>query len=115
MARTFNEQELMDNVGNDLAFLTETVQMLETDGPCLMKQIREALVAGDAPAVGRAAHALKGMVSNFCSPQTQASALQVEKAGKSGNLAAAQEAMGALDSQLESLVTDLTAFLKERG
>ncbi len=39
MASTFNEQELLDSVGNDLAFLAETVQMLETDGPPLMRRI----------------------------------------------------------------------------
>ena len=50
MAKTFHEQELLDNIGDDVAFLAETVQMLETDGPALLKQIRDAVAAGDAPA-----------------------------------------------------------------
>ena len=91
MAKTFNENELLDRVDNDLEFLAETVQILQCDGQCAMDQIREAIAAGDAPSVGRAAHALKGIVSNFCSPQTQASALAVEQMGKSGDLSAAPE------------------------
>ena len=101
MAQTFDEQDLLDNVGNDLAFLAETVQMLETDGPSLMKQIHEALAAGDAQALGRAAHTLKGMVANFCSPQTQALALEVEKMGKNDDLSAAPGAVKALDGATE--------------
>jgi two-component system, sensor histidine kinase and response regulator len=115
MAKTFNEQELLDNVGNDMEFLAETVRMLETDGPSLMKQIREAVAAGDAPALGRAAHALKGMVSNFCSPRTQASALDVEKMGKSGDLSAAGPAVNVLNSQLESLIGELSASIQARA
>lgn len=113
MAQAFNEQDLLDTVGNDLAFLAETVQMLEIDGPSLMKQIHQALAAGDAPALGRAAHTLKGMIANFCSPQTQAIALEVEKVGKSGNLAAAPRMVKALDEQLKSLIGQLIALLKE--
>ncbi len=115
MPTTFDEQELLENVGNDMSFLAETVQMLETDGPPIMKQIHQAVAAGDAPALGRLGHALKGMVSNFCSPQTQARALEVEKAGKTGDLPAAEKAAKALDGQLESLLGELIAFVKEKN
>ncbi len=111
MAKTFHEQELLDNVSNDMTFLAETVQMLQDDAPSLMKQIRDALAAGDAPAVGKAAHTLKGMVSNFCAPDAQASALAVEKLGKGGDLAAAPAAVTALDAHVSSLLGELTTFI----
>jgi len=114
MADAFDEEELLDRVDNDLEFLAETVQMLQDDGRSTMQQIRDALAAGDAPSVGRAAHALKGMVSNFCSPQTQASALAVEQMGKSGDLSAAPEAVRILGDRLEALQGELAAFVKER-
>jgi hypothetical protein len=60
MARAFDEQELMDRVDNDLSFLADTVQMLESDGRALMAELKTALAAGDAPAIGGKAHALKG-------------------------------------------------------
>ena len=114
MASTFNENELMDRVDNDLEFLAEALQMLQCDGPSAMQQIRDALAAGDAPSLGRAAHALKGIVSNFCSPQTQASALEVEQMGKKGDLSAAPGAVTILGDRLEALLGELTAFVKER-
>jgi HPt (histidine-containing phosphotransfer) domain-containing protein len=114
MADTFDETALLDRVDNDLAFLAETVQMLESDGRSAMQEIRDALAAGNAPAVGRAAHALKGIVSNFCSPRTQASALEVEQMGKGGDLSAASAAVDILGQRLETLMGELQSFVKER-
>jgi len=114
MAETFDKDELLDRVDNDWEFLAETVQMLQSDGQSAMHQIREAMSAGDAPSLGRAAHALKGIVSNFCSPQTQAIALEVEQMGKSGDLSAAPEAVDILGSRLEALLGELATFVKER-
>ena len=107
----FDENELLARVDNDWEFLGETVQMLVTDGRELMQHVRSAAAAGDAPAVGRAAHTLKGMISNFCAPAAQASAFEVEKIGKGGDLAAAPAAIQSLDVQLEALIAALTEFI----
>ena len=64
-------RELLEHVDNDTAFLADTVQMLETDGRAMMVELKTAVAAGDAPAVGRTAHTLKGMISNFCAPAVQ--------------------------------------------
>ena len=74
MPTTFDENELLSRVDNDRAFLGETVEMLAQDGRALLADVRSAVAAGDAAAVGRAAHALKGMISNFCAPTAHASA-----------------------------------------
>src|SRR5687768_3963190 len=97
MAQSFNETELVARVDGDLEFLTETVQMLDADGRALLADVGQALAAGDALAVGRAAHALKGMISNFCAPEAQQSALEDERIGKGGDLAPAPAAVAALD------------------
>ena len=115
MPRVFDEKELIERVDNDWEFLGETVQMLSTDGPALLKAIRRATESGDAPAVGREAHALKGMISNFCSPPAHACALEVERLGKGGDLAAVPPALGLLETQLNTLIADLTAFLAARA
>jgi HPt (histidine-containing phosphotransfer) domain-containing protein len=114
MARAFDEQELMDRVDNDLSFLADTVQMLESDGRALMAELKTALAAGDAPAIGGKAHALKGMISNFCAPATQALALEVERAGKAGDCATAAAAAARLEPHLEALITELSSFIKAR-
>jgi len=110
----FDHQELLERIDNDWDFLAETIQMLSTDGPVLIKEIRGGIGSGDAAAVGRAAHSLKGMVSNFCSPATLASAFEVEKLGKSGDLSSAPQAVKALEDQVGLLTAELNKFLDTR-
>ncbi len=115
MAAAFDEAELLDRVGNDIAFLGDTVQMLADDGRALMDEVRRAVAAGDAPALGRSAHALKGMISNFCAPDTQQSALELERMGRSGDLAAAPAAVERLQSRLQALTAELLEFVRVRA
>src|SRR3954466_6619918 len=107
MPPVFDRAELLDRVGNDMAFLSETIDMLVADGRSLMADIQKAVQAGDAAGVGRSAHALKGMISNFCAPGPQEAALAVEKLGKSGDLSGAPEALKRVGEQLEVLIAEL--------
>src|SRR4051812_14503027 len=114
MSRVFNHKELLERIDNDWDFLAETIQMLSTDAPVLIDEIRRCVGSGDAAAVGRAAHSLKGMVSNFCAPATLACAYEVEKLGKSGDLSAAPQAVKSLEDQLGLLTSELNNFLTTR-
>jgi two-component system, sensor histidine kinase and response regulator len=114
MSQVFDERELLERVDQDCSFLRETVEMFATDGRELMQEISAALAAGDTAAVGRAAHTLKGMISNFCSPAAQASAFEVEKLGKGGDLSAAPEAVKELAQNVETLIGALNDFLATR-
>jgi HPt (histidine-containing phosphotransfer) domain-containing protein len=111
MPRRFEEQELLERVDNDREFLGETVQMLSAEGPALLSGIRRATEQGDAPAVARGAHALKGMISNFCSPSAHASASELERIGMGGDLSPAPIALDRLEADLGALIADLTDFL----
>jgi HPt (histidine-containing phosphotransfer) domain-containing protein len=114
MSRPFDQQELLERGDNDWDFLGETVQMLATDGRALLGEVRRAVESGDAPGLGRAAHTLKGMISNFCAPAAQATAFQLEKFGKAADLTAAPAALRSLETQLESLIVALNEFLATR-
>jgi len=115
MARTFDESELLARVDNDVAFLAETVDMLVADGPSLLAQVRAALAAADAAAVGRHAHALKGMISNFCAASAHGTAHEIEKLGKQGELAGVPAALERMESELADLTSELAAFVKARA
>lgn len=115
MAEHFDEAELLERVDNDVAFLAETVDMLATDGPTLLASVRAAIQAGDGAAVGKHAHALKGMISNFCAPTTQECALELEKMGKANALAAAPAALRALEERVAALTAELQSFIKARA
>src|SRR5688500_9619253 len=98
MSQAFDEQELLDRVDSDTEFLAEAVQMLSDDGPALVRSIRASVDAGEADRVASAAHTLKGMVSNFCAATAQASAYEVERLAKGGDLAGAGAAVDAVDA-----------------
>jgi HPt (histidine-containing phosphotransfer) domain-containing protein len=115
VAQLFDEAELMERVDYDVAFLAETVQMLESDGRALMVELKAAVDSGDAPAIGRTAHTLKGMISNFCSPGIQMLALDVEKAGKADDGTGAAAASAKLEPGLEALIVELVAFVRARS
>ncbi len=114
MARTFDEDQLLQRVDHDLSFLGETVQMLESDGRALMKSVKSALAAGKASDVGQHGHALKGMISNFCAAEAHAIAAEIERAGKAGDCAGASSAAIRLEPSLESLIAELRAFVKAK-
>ena len=115
MRLTFDERELLQRVDNDQEFLRETVEMLRSDGTSLLSHIRTAVDCGDSPGIARAAHTLKGMISNFCSPTTQAAALAVEQMGKHGDFSSAPAAVDQLEARLNALIDDLTDFLATRA
>lgn len=111
----FDQNELLDRVDNDWDFLSDTVQMLEADGRELLEEVRRASAEGDAVKLARAAHAIKGMISNFCAPRAHASAIDVEAIGKTGELAAAPAAIDLLHARLEELIAGLTELLASRA
>jgi protein-histidine pros-kinase len=115
MSRVFDEKELLERIDNDWDFLAEIVEILSTEGRALLAEIGRSVASGDAAAAGRAAHTLKGMVSNFCSPQTQASAFEVEKLGKGTDLSTAPAAVKALEEHVERLIAELNDFLATRA
>lgn len=113
MPPTFDQAELLERVDHDRAFLAETVAMLATDGRGLMQEIRRALDAGDPAAVSRGAHALKGMISNFCAPAAHDAALAVERASKAdGATGAVASAAATLGERLEALIDELQRFIE---
>ena len=115
MSRMFDEKELLERIDNDWDFLTETVQMLASDAPRLLEEMRRATDASDPEALGRSAHTLKGMISNFCFPAVQASVLAVETMGKTGDLSSAPAAVQGLDGQVAELIAGLNKFLATRA
>ena len=115
MSASFDHTELMERVDQDMGFLTETVEMLAGDGRALLGQVRAALASNDAKGVGTAAHALKGMISNFCAAVAYERALAVERMGKAGNLEGAGPAVDDLGTHLETLIRDLEHFVRSKA
>lgn len=114
MAEVFDKQALMENLDDDIEFLQETVEMLEEDYPSLMEAIREAAAAGDAAALVRPAHTLKGMLANFCAGPAEAAARELEVRGRENQMAEVDTAVQELQRETELLREALHSFVQTR-
>jgi HPt (histidine-containing phosphotransfer) domain-containing protein len=75
-----------------------------------MDGVREAIDRGDADALNRAAHTLKGVVANFASPPSYEAALRLEQMGRGGELAGARAAFATLTTTVGHLESALRAL-----
>ncbi len=105
-----NKAVALDRVGGDEELLAEVAQLFIEDYPNSMGEIQDALRTGDHKKLERAAHSLKGAAANFGADPVVKSALALEVAGRSGNLAGAPDYLAQLTSALASLHRDLEAL-----
>ena len=94
---------LLDRFDNDEALVQELAGLFLDDSPVLVGQIRLAVQSCDSPSLEKAAHALKGSVSNFCAPRTHEAAVQLEEIGRTGQAATAQPALEYLEKSIDEL------------
>ena len=112
MADAFDENALMERVDGDVEFLDETVAMLDEDSPALLDEIRAAAESGDAAALVKPAHALKGMLANFCAEPAEAAARALETMGREERLAGVDSAVDCVRSETERLRKALHEFIR---
>lgn len=102
-----DQATLLKGFDGNRRILGQIVRLFLADYPLRLAQINQAISAGDANALARAAHALKGSVGNFAAKNAFESAQRLENMGRSGNLEAAfAEAVG-LESELALVAKEL--------
>ncbi len=115
MSEPIEKEELLERVDNDMEFLEETIGMFQEDYPALLEEIQTGLATGDSEAVYRAAHTLKGAISNFCAPRAEEAALRVEQSAKDGDLSTGEDQMRTLQEEIERMVLVLKQILQENA
>jgi len=75
---------LLESVGGDADFMAELLQTFFDDAPQLLVQMREALTAGDAEVLRRAAHSLKSNSASFGAMGLSRMCKELEDMGKAG-------------------------------
>jgi CheY-like chemotaxis protein/HPt (histidine-containing phosphotransfer) domain-containing protein len=110
----FNPGPLRRRIGDDEELLRELIALFQEDGPRMLEQVREAVEAGDAAAVERAAHLLKGSACNFAADEVVRAARRMEDLGRAGDLSEAADALRSLDESLRSLLGALDSWLSVR-
>ena len=98
----------LDRLEGDSELLQDLVGFYRLDVPCFVEAIHVGIDRGDAPAVARAAHTIRGMVANFDAHDVIATAKQVEEVAAQGLLPEA----GAACRELEAALAPVTAALE---
>ncbi len=98
---------LLAELDGDEELLTELIETMRSEAPKLLHEVRIAVDSADAAAVGRAAHTLKGAVSNFGARRAADAALRLEQMGRSGTLQGVAEALATLEVEMRALEAEL--------
>ena len=93
-----------------MELLKEIAGLFLDDYPKLLGELRTGAARGDANTIERAAHGLKGSVSNFGARSAVEAAFALELMGKRQQLSEAQAGIVALEQALEMLRPELEAL-----
>src|SRR3954463_15698749 len=91
-----DREAVLDRVGGDEDLLRDITSIFLAECPTLIGEIQEAVVSGEAKRLERAAHALKGSVSNFGALSATQAAHRLEVIGRRGELDEAGTALAEL-------------------
>ncbi len=114
-APLLDQTEALGRVGGDWDLLKSLAEVFFDSYPAQLAQLREAVGRGDAPTVYRLAHTLVGAVGIFGAKPAVETAARLERMGREGNLAGAEEAWKGLDAALTRLKPALTALTETAG
>ena len=98
-----NVSALLARFEDDTALIQELAALFLDDAPSLVEKIRQAIQSCDSSSLEKAAHALKGSVSNFCAQQALEAAVRLEEIGRAGEVANAEPALRCLEKSLNDL------------
>lgn len=103
----FDREAMLAELDGDEELLAELVETMKAEAPKLLLEVRVAVEAADATLVGRAAHTLKGAVSNFGARAAADAALRLEHMGRTGELTDVTPALATLEVEMKALVEAL--------
>jgi len=97
----------LERLGGDRDFFLDLVHTLQEEAAAELVEIERALEQGDAEALERVAHSLKGAAASMAAEPMRATAHELEKIGASGRLDEAPQAL----ARLRQAIQDLNAFV----
>lgn len=103
MSSEFDHEQLEAITGGDREFEREVLEEYLATAPQDVQKLRAAIAAGDAPAAGAAAHALKGASATIGAKGFAALALELEHAGKQADLSRAPAILARMEHEFVAL------------
>ena len=107
----WNKSEVMERLGEDEDLLREMCSIFLSESANLLQKLRQAVAEGQAEAVMRAAHSLKGEVSYLAAPAATEAARRLEDMGHEHDISRASEALALLEREMERLRRSVREFV----
>lgn len=95
---------------DDPELMVELVEIFEEDAEALLERMADAVEAGDVEALREAAHALRGMLGNFCADPAVQATERMSAPARRGDLAGASAAWPEVVHEVERLAGELRRF-----
>lgn len=102
--------ELLDRIEDDLELLDDMVEIFAREVDRIGASVQDALNRGDASAIAKAAHELKGMLANLSAHHGTDLAARAEKAALEGDL----QTVGSLWTDLVAEASRIQTYLEEK-
>ncbi|MGF1578324.1 MAG: Hpt domain-containing protein [Gemmataceae bacterium] len=115
MSEPVDRAELLERVDHDMEFLEEAIGMFREDYPNLIDQIKAGVTANDSDVVHKAAHTLKGVISNFCAASAEEAAFRLERAAQGGDLSTGEDGWRTLQEEIDRMLLALNQILQENS
>jgi HPt (histidine-containing phosphotransfer) domain-containing protein len=96
-------EAFLEGLGNDTTLARRLIDLFVQDSARLVGDIGRAIASRDANRLRRAAHTLKGSVSNFPAGAASETAARMEAIGMDGDFDAAEETFPALEKEIDRL------------
>lgn len=110
----FNLSEALTRVEEDEDLFQTLAELFIEQAPLDMAATKAALDAGDAKALGRAAHRMKGAILQFAAPRLFEITKELESLGNAGTMDRAAATCAAVDQELQKLIEALRAYVSTR-
>lgn len=110
-----DREAALSRVGGDLELLQEIAQLFLEDETSMFEAIATAATDRNQKVLERAAHTLKGCVSNFGAPHAYEASLHLEKLGRAGDFEPVAEGLAKLTAALDELRPELLALAAEKA
>lgn len=93
----------------------ELAQLFTEQRPALVQELRDALQTKNGASLRRAAHTLKGSVALFAAQEATRLSAVLEKMGREGSFEGAEDALAALEAELDLVEKELASAKVLRG
>jgi len=105
-----DRRTLLERLDGDSQLLSDLIEIYLSESPSLLAAAQRALQEKNGQELARAAHTIKGSAGNFIARATFETAERLEAFAEQGDFSRAQEAMSALEREMDHLERALIAL-----